>query len=282
MIKEFISAASPEEALHVKQEGGRGTEFLAGGTEINRLHSPVACERVVSLKNLHLDAISVIDDVVTIGALATFQSVLEHTGVPSYLREALSFCGSRTKRNMATIGGNVALCRDDSYLMPTLLAAKARLVLGDIVSDGTYAEEDIPIREYHAFREHFAESLILAIVLNKRERFVASSRFSRTLQSPAAVTVSFGADVSGASPHDVRICAAIKGSGVVRLVRIEEGVSSGRFPVPEDAGTQIAADSDFVDDTTGSAAYKRYLLGTAVSALHRRCLASVAKGGGAV
>lgn len=279
MITEFIQAKSPEDALQAMHKAGEGTVFLGGGTEINRLGSSLACDRVVSLKRVGLDSIEEHDGVVSLGSMVTFQQALDSPVVPGYLKAALRFCGSRTRRNMATIGGNVTMSRDDSYLLPTLIAAKARLILGDITHDGKYNEENVPIREYHEFRDHFSGSLILKIVLNKPRRFVASSRFSRTAQSPAAVTVSFGADISSGSPHDVRICAAVKGSGVARLLETEEGVSNGQYESPEDAATQAGVDIAYVDDITGSANYKRYIVGTAVSELYRACLGMLDKGG---
>lgn len=279
MITEFIQAKSPKDALDAIQKAGAGAVFLAGGTEVNRLGSSVKCTRVVSLKHLGLDTIEESKGVVTIGSMVTFQQALDSAVVPAYFKDALRFCGSRTRRNMATIGGNVTLSRDDSYLLPTLIAAKARLVVGDITHEGKYNEEDVPIREYHAFREHFTGSLILRIVLNKPQRFVASSRFARTAQSPSAVTVSFGADLSSGTPHDVRICAAVKGSGISRLLQVEEGVSNGQYEAPEDAAIQAATDIAFIDDITGTAAYKRYLLGTVVSELYRACLGTKSKGG---
>lgn len=278
MITEFIRATSAEEALSTIQKPD-GAVFLAGGTEIQRLNSSVRCSKVISLKNLGLDTISVENQMVSIGAMVSFQKALDHPAVPGFLKDALRFCASRTRRNMATIGGNIALSRDDSYLLPTLIAAKARLILADIATDGSYNEENIPIREYHSFRDHFAGSLILGIVLNKPQRFVASSRFARTAQSPAALTISFGADISSGSPHDVRICAAVKGSGIVRLLQVEEGVSNGSYQQVEDAATQAGTDIAFIDDITGSAAYKRYLMGTAVSELYRLCLGTIAQGG---
>jgi CO/xanthine dehydrogenase FAD-binding subunit len=38
---------------------------------------------------------------------------------------------------MATIGGNIALGRDDSYLMPALLAAKVRLLTAGLTEEGS-------------------------------------------------------------------------------------------------------------------------------------------------
>lgn len=282
MITELIQVKSPQEAVQAKHAFGNDGVFLAGGTEVNRLGSSVQGSRVISLKQVNLKSIESHGDVVSIGAMVTFQEAIDHPLIPGYIKEALRFCASRTRRNMATIGGNISLSRDDSYLLSTLVAAKARLILADITHDGVYNEEDVPIREYHAFREHFAGSLILKIVLNKPQRFVASSRFARTAQSPAAVTVSFGADISSGSAHDVRICAAVKGSGVSRLLQVEESVSNGQLAAPEDAATLVGADIAFIDDITGSATYKRYLLGTAVAELYRACLSAMDKGEAAI
>ncbi len=236
-------------------------------------------EIAISLKNTGLDTITEANGIVTIGSAVTFQDLLDSVIVPAYLKEACRFCGSLTRRYMASIGGNIILQRDDSYLLPTLVAAKARLNLADISMDGQYVEENIPIREFHAFREHFVESLLTSVVLNKPIRFVASQRFSRTQQSPAAVTIALGADVSSGEPHDVRICAAVKGTGVIRFPEIEDGISSGKFNDPQDVVEMITASSDFNDDITGSAVYKRYIVGTAIASLYRECLLSVGKGG---
>ena len=182
---------------------------------------------------------------------------------------------------MATIGGNIALQRDDSYLMSTLVAAKARLILADITLAGEYTEENIPIREYHVFGEHFVDSLVLRVLLNKPTRFVSSLRFARTVQSPAAVTVSFGADMSSGEPHDVRICAAVKGTGVIRFPELEDGVGSGSYQNPDDIGVAVSSTTVFFDDITGSASYKRYILGIALVELYRMCLETSKKGGSA-
>ena len=279
MIREFLTADSLEDALRKKLEAKGQAHFLAGGTEMNRLGSSVCPQVAISLKNTGLDTITEANGIVTIGSAVTFQALLDSVIVPAYLKEACRFCGSLTRRYMASIGGNIILQRDDSYLLPTLVAAKARLNLADISMDGKYVEENIPIREFHAFREHFMESLLASVVLNKPSRFVASQRFARTQQSPAAVTLAFGADVSSGEPHDVRICAAVKGTGVIRFPEIEDGISSGKFKDPQEMVELLTASSDFIDDITGTAVYKRYIVGTAIASLYRECLLSVGKGG---
>jgi len=209
--------------------------------------------------------------------MANFTQILEDKLVPSYLKEAIRFCGSFTKRNMATIGGNIAIMRDDSYLIATLLAAKARVHIGDISVDGEYSVENIPLREYHEFNDHFKGSLILGVELNRPKRIVFSQRFARTVQSPAAITVSFGAAIEEGALTDVRIFAAIKGTGIIRLKKVEEGIADRQFIDPDDVATVVNSEIAFVDDFTGSAGYKHYIVGSSVANMYKKCLALTIK-----
>ncbi len=279
MIGEYIRVSSAQEGLQELHKEGVKASFLAGGTEIMRLGSTVDCSKVVSLRDLNLDGIFEKNKAVHIGSTVTFQKALENPIIPSYLKEALRYCASRQKRNMATIGGNIALGRDDSYLMATLIAAKARLVLADISKDGLYSEENIPIREYHSFKDHFSGSLILEIVLNKVGRYVVSERFSKTEHGNAAVTLSFGADISNNEIHDVRIAAAVKGSGLLRLQEVEALIGESKKVNKDDLAALATNNIAFVDDISGSASYKKYILGTTVAKFYNDCLQAIEKGG---
>ena len=125
MATKLFIAKSPEEAINSKTAD---TAFLAGGTEVNRLGSTVAADTLISLKRCSgLNDIRTDSGYVTIGSMCTFQDLIESDKVPEYLKEAAHFMASRTKRNMATIGGNIAALRSDSYIIPTLMAVGAVL-----------------------------------------------------------------------------------------------------------------------------------------------------------
>ena len=129
MAMKLLMAKSPEEAIGFKTAAAA---FLAGGTEVNRLGSDAAAkaETLISLKRCAgMDRIETDGENVRIGAMCTFQQLIESDKIPAYLKEAAYFMASRTKRNMATIGGNIAALRDDSYLIPVLSAAGAVLEL---------------------------------------------------------------------------------------------------------------------------------------------------------
>ncbi len=279
MIGEFIRGESPQQVLKVLQRGKKEMGLIAGGTEILRLGSKADYTGIVSLQNLGLDTIEHVEGKTRIGAMSTFTQMKKSELVPSYLREAAGFLASFARANMATVGGNIANLRDDSYLLPTLLAAKARLVIADLSVDGSYSEENIPLREYHEFKEHFSDSLILAVEFNRPTRIVLNKRFSKTAHGNAAVTVSFGFQVTDGNLTDVRIFAAVKSTGIVRLTSVETGIMDGQFIDPEDAATSVSSQVAFAGDITGSAAYKKYLLSTTVADMYRQSLALAKKGG---
>lgn len=120
---------SIEEAVKLRHEI-ENSAYLAGGTEVLRLNSSVDCNaELIDISSLLDGSIAVCDSKLTIGAGATLQSIKECELVPEFIRNAAAFCASFEKRNMATIGGNIALKRDDSYMLASLLAAEAEVVI---------------------------------------------------------------------------------------------------------------------------------------------------------
>ena len=57
--------------------------------------------------------------------LKRLQQLVESDLIPAFIKEAAKFCASFAKRNAATVGGNLALRRDDSYLAAAFCAATA-------------------------------------------------------------------------------------------------------------------------------------------------------------
>ena len=150
--------------------------------------------------------------------------------------------GSRTKRNMATIGGNIALRRTDSYLYATLLACHAKLDLmckdGAVIRKCTkcYLENS---REY--------SDLLIVSVLVPSDVVVASKRYSNTVQSHAVLTVS-----AGVAEGKLRVAVAAKDTylGIIPSENIPE--------------------LGFKDDIYGSPEYKRYLLSVTIADLAKK------------
>ncbi len=277
MIQEFLIAKDTEDALKLKRNNPRSV-FYAGGTEINRLNSTVDAKTAISLAHLGLDTIVDEGDSIRVGSMVTFQQLIDSALIPQWLKDSALYCGSFTKRNMATIGGNLALCSDHSYLAPALLSSRARALTANITEEGSYNEDNIPIREYHAYHIQFSGTLLLGFLIFKDSRFVGSLRYANTLQSQAAVTVGFGAIKNGEGViESVRVFAAVRGIGLQRLSTVENGIENGEFTTKQDIQLAVGHAIEAKDDSTGSSAYKRYIASEGIAQLFSNFIAGGAK-----
>jgi putative selenate reductase FAD-binding subunit len=169
---------------------------------------------------------------------------------------------------MATIGGNLALMSDHSYLAPALLASRCRLLTANLTEGGAYSEDNIPIREYHTYHHQFSGTLLLAVSLSKDLRFVGSRRYATSVQNRSAVHVGFGATLDSEQVIDhVRVFAAVHGSGVQRLSGVENAIENGELTTREDVQLAVQHAVTAVDDSIGSAEYKRYIASEGIGGL---------------
>ena len=173
------------------------SEYLAGGTALmSSLFEYGNGKRFLDIANYVPSGISTKDGGVEIGAMATFSSIISSSLVPEAVRKASSFMASSTLRNMATIGGNVALMRDDSFLVPVLSAMGAK---AHVLSEK--GDEWVSIPEYSKVRGNL---LILSFFIPSGNADVAISRRSSHMHS--VLNVAYGKD---------GIAAAVKGTGLV-------------------------------------------------------------------
>ena len=266
MAKEFVAVKTVEEALAAKKSGG---VFLAGGTEINRLDSSVRADKLISIRHIkELAAICEADDSICIGAMCTFQQVVESDQVPDWMKEACLFMASRTKRNMATIGGNIAVSRTDSYLAATLLAVQAKVKLA--------GSETVDYLDYIGGSGcgdaqgscPYADALIECLIIPKDMAFVESKRTANTAQSHAALTVAFAAKED---LDDMSMGAAVKNGGIYYLSDLMAAIREDHDVSEEKLVDMVLTceGAKFPTDMFGSEKYKRYLLGVTVSNLLR-------------
>ena len=263
MVDNLITATSLREA--VKNKDSR-TAYLAGGTEINRLGSTVKATQLISIGRIKdLDGITKDADAVRIGAMCTFQDIIDNENVPEYLKEACRFMASRTKRNMATIGGNIALRRTDSYLYATLLACGAKL---ELMAPGGRKDSKCVCCYLHRY-EQLKDHLILAVNV-PAEAVVFSKRYSNTAQSHAVLTVSMGM-TTWCEKAQLRLAVAAKDAALTRLDDIAEAIAKNQLS-DEEILKMLKADKElrFKKDIFGSPDYKRYLLAVTIADLARQ------------
>ncbi len=251
MDERLVIAASAQEAAKL---AASGAGYLAGGTELNRLGSKLHYEKLVSIRRIaELAKVEAKGDEVRIGAAVTFQDALQSELVPAYLKEALLFMGSRTKRNMATVGGNVACWRDDSYLAATLLAVGASVEL----MNETGATRRLGLEEWAATQpEH---RLVCHLIVPAKPGRVVSKRYANTMESLSYLVVSLCQDGDAA-----RVALTVKGVGAFVSSELSEAAARG---AGEDELVELAYGLDVAvpSDMYGSERYKRYLAGVTLA-----------------
>ena len=261
MATKLLMAKSPEEAIASKTASAA---FLAGGTEVNRLGSDIAekADTLISLKKCSgLSDIAEADGCIRIGAMCTFQQIVESEKTPAYLKETALFMASRTKRNMATIGGNIAALRDDSYLLPVLFAVCAEVEV--LKAGGT---ESICVNSFKEAAEAGEDMLITAVKVPKDIK-VVSKRYANTAQSHAVLTMSAAMFEEGIS-----MAGAVKNVGLLRFCDLEKTFNDDP-DISEDAIIEMVKGCTGLkvsDDMFGSGAYKRYLIAVTAFDLHKR------------
>lgn len=102
---------TPLEAVTLRKQNADTAVYLAGGTDDLRLNGSAPGKDLIDISALGLDDIFVQDGKLYIGARCTFNQVIESDLVPEFIKEAAHFCASFTKRNSATVGGNIGLRR---------------------------------------------------------------------------------------------------------------------------------------------------------------------------
>ena len=219
---------TPLEAVKLRKENADTAVYLAGGTDDLRLGGSAEGKDLIDINGLGMDRIEICGDKLCIGSRCTLQDLAESELVPEFIREAARFCSSFEKRNAATVGGNIGLRRDDSYLAAALTAADA--VLECVCTEG---EKEKKIADY-------LQSDCLALITNikiDKDRSGWVKRFGNTAASHAAVIAAQSGDIYALSVHG-------------------SGFACGSSP-------EIADTLTYTDDITGSADYKKYLAKTA-------------------
>lgn len=259
MEKEFYSVSSVIEAVSLKDSN---SIYYAGGTEINRLNSGLSDFSMISLKKLNLINIESFDNCLKIDSCTTFQQIIDSQLVPAYLKKACYFMASRTKRNMATIGGNIALRRYDSYLIPTLVVAGAKLIVQNKNSD----EVTINLIDYIGKNNEYSDSLIISVLLPCNNIYIKSKRCSNTALSHSFITVSL-------SLNDGQFClfSGLKNSGFAKLPTVTSVLNRKKSVSLKDICELVNSTNEihFYDDIYGSVEYKKYILSVSIYELFK-------------
>ncbi len=253
MMNTFLKPASAEEAAALKQKYS-GSIYFGGGTEINYAGSLTQSECVIGLQALGLNAIEQDGDMVSIGASATAQELIDSPLVPEVLQEAAGYIYSRNIRNIATLGGNIGANTTDSALLPCLIALSAEVNTSE---DGL-----ISVEEYLSGGK---QSLILSVRIPLQKWVCAVKKISRTVSSVSVINVAVRIDGTWEDVREAVIAVGGVAPRVVRLASIEAGLASGGLKDGDELQKAVSEAVSPQSDILGSMSYKQYICGVVVA-----------------
>jgi len=275
MIKEAFKPLSLREALTLKNND---TYYLSGGTQINwtparatrKLQGKPSIKKVILVQDLLSKEIIKQDSDLFIGAGITLQELIDDPQTPGVLKKAAGLIASRNIRNMATLGGNIAANRPDSYLIPCLIALKAKIKTVKIrtakiktakleTTEAKTAEEAILSVEDYITREN--NDLIEQIILPRVKGICVVDVALKSSAAYPSVTAAVRV-----SDTDAVVALGCVSDHVIRLKEIEPGILDKSL-----SGDSLAAAvADLItpqSDLLGSIEYKKYISGSMIAHL---------------
>lgn len=259
-LTEYHRPASLTEALRLLGRTEIRTVPLAGGTSlVGSGDSTVSA--VVDLQDLGLRYLETRGSGLHIGAMTTLQQLAIESESRDFNRRFLARAARATAhrihRNMATIGGTVAVCDPNDDLLLSLLALNAQVVL----QVSTEATRRIRLEEFITNpRAHIARGLITEIVVSRPVGYVGGglARVGRTPRDrPIVNAAALIQSDDAATVKQARV--AIGGVGPIPFVWAATPTSEASVPIKNliAADVEIPLSVPVIGDFRGSAEYRR-------------------------
>jgi len=263
MIEQFHGPATVREALTLKKRYQGRAAFLAGGTYLNSSDCHQQPKHFISLAGLGLDRIELKQGRVEIGALCTYQRLIEDRRVPEPLKAAAVQLASRNVRNMATLGGHVASRVTNSDLIPMLVALDAKLVLSRAGATRT-----LRVAEYVAKP---VAGLITKLVLPKSKagRIAACRNLRGSANGRSIVSAAVSATLVRGVVKDPIIAVGGLARSVVRVGAVERALHGRPLPALDELQALVSRAVRPAATPLASAAFRRREAGAVVALAFR-------------
>ncbi len=254
MVKRIVRPKTIREALRAR--AAAGSAYLGGGTWLNSQRA-LGHSTFISLELLRLQDIEVVGPSCRIGACATVQQLIDFPGTPEAIRKAAGLTASRTLRNMATVGGELALCPTDSALIPVFLALEAKVHVAG-------KKEPVAVADMQGGAEG---RLITGITVGARPRSCGLRTVSLTSHSSRSLVVVVRGNPQHGSLGQLCIIVSDCVNPPVRLRAIEKAIQGKPLPPKSEIEEMVRAQVSPAADLHASSQYKQYLAGVHVSDL---------------
>jgi len=254
---ELREPASLRDALAMLDEDP-GLSPLAGATDlfVALNDGTLPGQRFLNLWGLGgLRRIALRNDVLSIGALATFSAIARSRAVrahvPMLVSAALQVGGVQIQ-NRGTLGGNIANGSPAGDSLPVLAAIDATVVL-----KSRHEERRIPFAEYYSgYRASVRrpDELIVAVEIAP----VEGAQWFRKVGTRAAQAIS-KVVMAGVRAPRPRLAIGSVGPTVLRLRRVEDALADGKSL--DEAVAILEGEIAPIDDLRSSATYRRRVAG---------------------
>ncbi|WP_030482809.1 FAD binding domain-containing protein [Nocardioides aequoreus] len=263
---DYVAPGSVDEALAALAQHGDDAKVLAGGQSLlpvlrMRLNAP---EVVIDLGKI--DALREIrdeGDTITIGAMATYQSILDHTGIKGSLRllhQAISEVADPQIRHRGTLGGALVHADPAGDCGAPTLALEADLVIQGPSGERTVAATDF-------FEDLFTtavgdDELLTAIRFRKHDGWGSHyEKFVRVAHQWPIVSIAAAVKVDGGTISEARIGLVNMGSTALRASATEAALVGAQATAEgvAEACAKAADGTNPPSDLNGDADYRRHL-----------------------
>jgi CO/xanthine dehydrogenase FAD-binding subunit len=160
MIIDYIRPKTVQEAVKLISRKEPATLPMGGGTSLKR-KSARKDFAVVDLQELKLDKITLNDDRIELGGMATLQTIGDNPDLPTAIKAAIRLEGTANTRNLATLGGRLVAFDGRSALITTLIAADAITVWDEDF-------KEVFLGEWLSLPEEKPGKLLVAVKINRK------------------------------------------------------------------------------------------------------------------
>ncbi len=284
MLRSEVDVLTPQtldEALDMLHRNGAGLKIVAGGSDVivqlrDGIIQTNMLMNIFSLKELRF--IRLADGLVRVGSLSTYSDIVRSETIQRHgcvLAEAARQIGAAQLQNTATIGGNLGNASPAGDSLPPLYALDAT-----VVTRSRSANRRIPIDKFFvAYRKTAArnDELIEEVDFTPLGPNDRGSYMKLGLREANAISiVDVAVVLKGRKPDnsfdEVRIAMGAVAPTIRRATRCEQELAGKplTFENIRRASLLASADASPIDDTRGSAQYRRSVLASLVfQTLHR-------------
>lgn len=250
MVTKYLRPRSADEALALFRQEENAFP-LSGGTYLLTSQFADVPMTVLSVCALLSKDIEDRDGIVTIGAGATFQDIVDAPQAPAALKAAALGMADRNIRNRATAGGNVGANKSCASLVPLFLVADARYRRLGAAAIGA--------EQWQKLASPKEKGIIAAIELAMpKGRLFGYGKYSRTTCDIAVLTCAVSAELSGdRALRRVRIAMGGLSPHARRYPELEALFEGKAVPEKSDIEAMVRPVVRPIDDLRGGADFKR-------------------------